>query len=513
MRIGCLQFAPQVGDVNNNLSRADGILDRADPEDLDLLVLPELAFSGYNFKTLREIYPFLEPTGTGISSVWARNVALKYDCAVAVGYPETADVSHKWPTSPEYYNSLIMVNKDGDAWALYRKSHLYYTDETWALEGPEGFWKGHLPGIGKVAMGICMDINPYKFEAPWNEFEFAAHAIRVSADVVVVSMAWLTHEDRSSFLLHPEEPDLDTLTYWVQRMEPLIRRENEEEVIVIFANRCGTEDDVLYAGTSAVLGIQDGEVTVYGLLGRGEEKLLVVDTSKPAMAKLQYRPERERDNFAENTQDDADADVDSPIDSEGHDSSDLPPSSTIQSSREFNVDGTDQSTHRADTYIFDLSDVLSSASTEFSDDSQCGSHISPRNSWKPTRSNRLSKRLSNRLSRASGFSATDGYEDGDWRKWLNEYRDEALNAALDDAASLDLEPEPTAEFSALVQGFSASPVDTYEGAVIRPFSTKAGNIGNERRSRNTRRTWEENDDMNTYYQHPSPALNTSVLSV
>jgi predicted amidohydrolase len=46
MRIGCLQFAPQVGDVDNNLTRADEILANADPEGLDLLVLPELAFSG-----------------------------------------------------------------------------------------------------------------------------------------------------------------------------------------------------------------------------------------------------------------------------------------------------------------------------------------------------------------------------------------------------------------------------------------------------------------------------------
>lgn len=50
MRIGCLQFAPRVGDVNNNLSRADAVLSKSSPEGLDLLVLPELAFSGeWNF--------------------------------------------------------------------------------------------------------------------------------------------------------------------------------------------------------------------------------------------------------------------------------------------------------------------------------------------------------------------------------------------------------------------------------------------------------------------------------
>jgi protein N-terminal amidase len=49
MRIACLQFDPQVGEVDNNLSRADDILSKADPDDLDrldLLVLPELAFTG-----------------------------------------------------------------------------------------------------------------------------------------------------------------------------------------------------------------------------------------------------------------------------------------------------------------------------------------------------------------------------------------------------------------------------------------------------------------------------------
>jgi hypothetical protein len=49
MRIACLQFAPQAGDIDNNLNRADAVLNRAnqdDLDDLDVLVLPELAFTG-----------------------------------------------------------------------------------------------------------------------------------------------------------------------------------------------------------------------------------------------------------------------------------------------------------------------------------------------------------------------------------------------------------------------------------------------------------------------------------
>jgi protein N-terminal amidase len=53
MRIGCLQFAPQVGDVSGNITRAEAVLSRAEPQDLetlDLLVLPEMAFSGMYYQ-------------------------------------------------------------------------------------------------------------------------------------------------------------------------------------------------------------------------------------------------------------------------------------------------------------------------------------------------------------------------------------------------------------------------------------------------------------------------------
>ncbi|KAI0966630.1 carbon-nitrogen hydrolase [Xylaria arbuscula] len=315
MRIGCLQFAPQVGDIDDNLSRADAVLSRADPENLDLLVLPELAFagmiirnflratiirrpythlldlsSGYNFKSLQEISPFLEPQGSGISALWARTVALRLNCVVTVGYAEKEDEDSKWPTSPEYYNSVIVVNTDGEPITNYRKSFLFYTDETWALEGG-GFYGGSIPQFGNTAMGICMDINPYKFEAPWHAFEFAFHCLEVEANLVIVTMAWMTREDASVFSSTPNEPDMDTLTYWMARLEPLIRSDKQEEIIVIFCNRAGIERDTVYAGTSTVIGIKDGEVNVYGLLGRGEEKLLVVDTEQPPLAKLVYSPD------------------------------------------------------------------------------------------------------------------------------------------------------------------------------------------------------------------------------
>jgi hypothetical protein len=104
-------------------------------------------------------------------------------------------------------------------------------------------------------------------------------------------MAWLTRQDLGTYSRNSKEPDIDTLSYWVARLEPVIRAEDRGEVIVVLANRCGSEDEAVYAGTSCVLGIEDGEVKVYGILGRGERELLVVDTKDPPQFKLVAEPD------------------------------------------------------------------------------------------------------------------------------------------------------------------------------------------------------------------------------
>jgi hypothetical protein len=106
------------------------------------------------------------------------------------------------------------------------------------------------------------------------------------ANLVIFSTAWSTHEAAKPYSRYPHDPDTDLLCHWITRMEPVIRAEMVGEIIFVFANRTGTEDGVVYAGTSAVFGIQAGEVKVYGILGRSDRKLLVVDTNKPPLAKL-----------------------------------------------------------------------------------------------------------------------------------------------------------------------------------------------------------------------------------
>lgn len=139
---------------------------------------------------------------------------------------------------------------------------------------------------------VGTDINPYKLKAPWHAFEFAFHILEVRANLAIVTMAWLTGEDCEHFTQFPNEPDMEALTYWAQRLEPVIRDESRDEVIIVFCNRSGIEGDAVYAGTSAVIGIHQGEVKVYGLLGRGVKELLVVDTDDAPLGNLILREKK-----------------------------------------------------------------------------------------------------------------------------------------------------------------------------------------------------------------------------
>jgi protein N-terminal amidase len=193
-----------------------------------------------------------------------------------------------------------------------RKFHLFYSDEIWAEEGPEGFFAGEVPlgavrggdfgseirnvdgqaGL-QIAAGICMDINPYQFTAPWTAYEFTTHVQEAKAELVVLSCAWLTHISAEDLKLMPTQPDLSTLGYWVERFSPLfgpaVGEGEQNEVMVAIANRTGEEGvaerigEVRYAGSSCVMGLRKGEesaVRIWDILGRAEEGVLVVDTGE-----------------------------------------------------------------------------------------------------------------------------------------------------------------------------------------------------------------------------------------
>lgn len=84
----------------------------------------------------------------------------------------------------------------------------------------------------------------------------------------------------SEHVSDPADPDAETLAYWCARLRPLVDQE-DREVIVAIACRSGEEegeDEVRYAGSSWIGRIGRGKIGVWGVLGRGEEGVLVADT-------------------------------------------------------------------------------------------------------------------------------------------------------------------------------------------------------------------------------------------
>ncbi|KAI3475329.1 hypothetical protein L1887_63307 [Cichorium endivia] len=158
MKIATLQLDSKIRNVQENIAKADTILrTNPPPSDLDLLVLPELAFTGYNYPSYDSIKPYLEPTTAGVTTQWAIATAKRLSCHIIAGYPEisteiddTAPPSTDTPIAHKRYNSTVTVSPTGEILANYRKSFLYYTDESWATEGPEGFYCGELGSLGKV---------------------------------------------------------------------------------------------------------------------------------------------------------------------------------------------------------------------------------------------------------------------------------------------------------------------------------------------------------------------------
>ena len=214
---------------------------------------------------------------------------------------------HLYELTPSKDNSTVTVSPSGTILANYRKSFLYYTDETWAAEPPTRFAISTLGALGPAIQGICMDINPYRFVAPWSDYEFATAALQpvpapqgssinstlsppvegvgngpasAKNPLIVLSMAWLSHLTATEIAAESGSPDVATVAYWVERFQPIVERSKQEPGkpwYVVLSNRCGVEKSVCYAGSSTVVKIESGDVSLFETCGRGEEKLAVID--------------------------------------------------------------------------------------------------------------------------------------------------------------------------------------------------------------------------------------------
>ncbi|KAJ3318750.1 Carbon-nitrogen hydrolase [Boothiomyces sp. JEL0866] len=253
MKLVLLQFEPTFCHVEKSMRTANNLLSRI--TSVDYLILPEMCFTGYNFKSKQEILPFCE-TNTGPTIKWAIDTAKRFNCIVQVGYPRN---------NTNLYNSICVVDKNGII-TQYDKHFLYYTDENWATEG-ESFKHIDL-NDKKIGFGICMDVNPYKFQAPFTDFEFANYHLTNECDYIFCSMAWLLQE-------YNEDSMEEMIQYWAIRFHPLLK--SKKKVVIAICNRIGTEGETRFGGTSTVLAVENGKFKLLDNLDTDETNILQVE--------------------------------------------------------------------------------------------------------------------------------------------------------------------------------------------------------------------------------------------
>ena len=271
IKVLCIQFEPKYKDVKSNISHLEQMLSKySEKDDIDIIVFPEMALSGYIFDNAQDIQPYMSLYNQGDQYEFVSNLSKRLKCYSFLGYAEVTQEGH-------YYNSCFIITPEGESLPSYRKHFLYTDDERWSLEGKNFGYIEITTKKGiqlKLGIGICMDINPYKFKSPFKKMEFANHCLNKNVDLIIFPTNWIDSEPNDTSELHKH----DLWNYWMERMEPYKKKnsKNKKNVYMLCANRIGTEKTTTFHGCSCIMKIApDFEV----IAGAGLKEEAIVEAT------------------------------------------------------------------------------------------------------------------------------------------------------------------------------------------------------------------------------------------
>lgn len=186
MKVATVQFAPDFRQKQSNLRRLAALVIQAAEAGAKLIVLPELATTGYTYMTKEEAAADSEvitefKPGSGHSStmdiMWA--LASKYNVHLVFGMVE------KDYGSGKVYNSQVYLEPNG-YFETYRKINRWGNDYIWATPGNSNPPVITSEGLGnkRIGMLICRDVRDKKNEN-WKNFYSPG-----DADIVCLSANW-----------------------------------------------------------------------------------------------------------------------------------------------------------------------------------------------------------------------------------------------------------------------------------------------------------------------------------
>jgi predicted amidohydrolase len=197
VKAGFIQTNPVFGNIPANVARATELMASADA---DLIVLPELFNSGYQFISREETIELSEEIPAGFTT--QRLIALSKELGtyIVAGIAERA--------GKKCYNSAVLTGPGGFL-GVYRKTHLFFEEKLWFTPGDTGFRVWRTP-VGAIGIMVCFD---------WFFPESARTLALMGAEIIA----------HPSNLVLPFCPDA------------MVTRCLENRVFAVTANRVGTE--------------------------------------------------------------------------------------------------------------------------------------------------------------------------------------------------------------------------------------------------------------------------------
>lgn len=220
--VSVLQFKPLFLQPQKNYDKIKSMLSGISS---DLIVLPELALSGYVFAQQEEIAQIAESIPTGQFFQAFQGLSQNLNLSIVYGFAER--------DGELFYNSSALVNPDG-SYHIYRKIHLFYREKLFFEPGDKPFFVAEAKAGVRIGMMICFD---------W-QFPESARSLALK---------------RAQIICHPANLVLP----WCQ--EAMKIRSLENRVYSITANRTGTEINgemsEYFTGQSQILN-QKGELLI-----------------------------------------------------------------------------------------------------------------------------------------------------------------------------------------------------------------------------------------------------------
>jgi N-carbamoylputrescine amidase len=220
--IACIQMEPHVGAKRDNVARSIRHIESAAKNGASLVVLPELANSGYVFADRDEAFSLAEELPNGETTRIFTEAAQRLGIHIVAGIAERA--------GERLYNSAIFTGPSG-AIGVYRKLHLWGDEKRFFEPGDLGVPVFDTP-LGRIAIAICYD--------GWFPETYRLAATQ-GADLVCVPTNWVPM---------PAQPDDRPAMATTLAMAAA----HSNGLAIACANRIGIERGQPFIGQSLIVG-------------------------------------------------------------------------------------------------------------------------------------------------------------------------------------------------------------------------------------------------------------------